>query len=384
MISSVLREFKIVKIDCFFVLKKEDYPMIYPVFLIFFIVLYISYTLFKRINKNNSYHQIYLVTHFSSQTLIILNFCLYLSFDVALPLLFISSIKVISLVSIFKFIASINKQKRAQLNLIDGILFILFFGVYLINFSGLEITNFNFNVFASDTFMSLIKTYFYNYKDVVFVFTLISIYYSSKIVIDIYKLYKNEKIEESTKINILKFSYLYITLFLSSTFISSLFIILNLLNIPSSFILLFNKLLIISSLLVLIAIPFLLKNISSIKPFSSKKFMSEFKQIDSFLIDEKPYLKPTYTLSNLSADLHLSSHSIRQAVKINRNMTVPKYLNSHRINYACSQIENGFLDKFSVNALVNKCGFGSQQSFNRSFKHFCNKTPNEYLKSLKK
>jgi|GEM_PF-5226199 len=197
MISSVLREFKIVKIDCFFVLKKEDYPMIYPVFLIFFIVLYISYTLFKRINKNNSYHQIYLVTHFSSQTLIILNLCLYLSLDVALPLLFISSIKVISLLSIFKFIASINKQKRAQLNLIDGILFILFFGVYLINFFGLEITNFNFNVFASDTFTSLIKTYFYNYKDVIFVFTLISIYYSSKIVIDIYKLYKNEKIEES-------------------------------------------------------------------------------------------------------------------------------------------------------------------------------------------
>lgn len=358
--------------------------MIYPVFLIFFIVLYISFTLFRRINKTNSYHQIYLVTHFSSQTLIILNFCLYLSFDVALPLLFISLIKAISLVSIFKFIASINKEKRAQLNLIDGILFILFFGVYLINFSGLEITNFNFNVLASDTFASLIKTYFYNYKDVVFVFTLISIYYSSKIVIDIYKLYKNEKIEESIKVNVLKFSYLYITLFLLSTFISSLFIILNLLNIPSSFILLFNKLLIISSLLVLIAIPFLLKNISSIKPSSSKKFMSEFKQIDSFLIEEKPYLKQTYTLSNLSADLNLGSHSIRQAVKINRNMTVPKYLNSHRINYACSQIKSGFLDKFSANALVTKCGFGSQQSFNRSFKYFCKKTPIEYLKSLKR
>ena len=55
-------------------------------------------------------------------------------------------------------------------------------------------------------------------------------------------------------------------------------------------------------------------------------------------------------------------------IKTFSNMSVPMFINSHRIEYAIKLINDGYLQNYSIEALAEKSGFNSQENFNKIFK----------------
>ena len=65
-------------------------------------------------------------------------------------------------------------------------------------------------------------------------------------------------------------------------------------------------------------------------------------------------------------------------------MTVPLYINSRRVEFACELIKEGYLETYSMDAIAEKSGFSSQKKFNRVFKLIMSLTPTEYKKLYEK
>lgn len=59
------------------------------------------------------------------------------------------------------------------------------------------------------------------------------------------------------------------------------------------------------------------------------------------------------------------------------------FINQHRINYAKHQIQEGFLEKQTVEALAYLAGFNSKSTFNRAFRKLEGLSPKEFLNILK-
>lgn len=59
-----------------------------------------------------------------------------------------------------------------------------------------------------------------------------------------------------------------------------------------------------------------------------------------------------------------------------------EWVNAYRARYAEKLILQGYLEKFSVEALAEKSGHGSKASFYRSFKKCTGKTPLEFQKEM--
>ena len=75
---------------------------------------------------------------------------------------------------------------------------------------------------------------------------------------------------------------------------------------------------------------------------------------------------------------------IRSSIKKFSDMTVPLYIKSHRVEFACELIKEGYLETYSMDAIAEKSGFSSQKKFNRVFKLIMSLTPTEYKKLYEK
>jgi len=140
----------------------------------------------------------------------------------------------------------------------------------------------------------------------------------------------------------------------------------------------------ISAILILFIKPELLKSVASIKNTTKIEESLEalYQKIEAFFFENKGYLNHNYTQANISIDTGISYELVRKSIKSCSNMTVPLFINSYRIKYACQLIEQDYLQSYSMEALAEMAGFGSQVSFNRVFKKLKNSTPSEYLKAI--
>ena len=107
-----------------------------------------------------------------------------------------------------------------------------------------------------------------------------------------------------------------------------------------------------------------------------------FNKINDYLKETKAFLQKNYSILNISVDTGITQNDIRDSIKQKLDITTPLYINSHKINYACDLIQNKFLDKYTIGALVEKSGFNSQVNFNRVFKKIKSVTPSEYKNSI--
>jgi len=118
------------------------------------------------------------------------------------------------------------------------------------------------------------------------------------------------------------------------------------------------KLIAIFTLLLLVIKPKLIRRLASIKNIEKgdDHLINVFEEITNYFI----------SIKNFS------------------NMTVPLYINSHRVEFSCKLIREGYLENYSMDALAEKSGFSSQKNFNRVFKLIMSLTPTEYKKLCEK
>ena len=358
---------------------------IYPVYLMFFILILVVLRLLKSINNENKHHLKYLIYHFIFQIVSIINISLYLSFNLKTPLLIVTIARTFVYIFFFLFLKSIFKNEKTKFKFIYVIPILTLILSYRLNASGIRLFTFVDKMISQENIMGFNSIDFIG-KDDFFVVFCVNIFLFTYLVFNKFlQISKHEILSDKNKNKISVFVKYYFSIITLLSFSTLLVLGLFLLNIKLPIAIIIIKLLGIFTVMVLIIKPEILTGIIYIK--NSKELDHSLKilyyKIESLFADNNHFLNPKYTSASITNETGIRSELVRKSIKLYSDMSVPMYINSHRINHAVKSIDEGFLKNYSIEALAESVGFRSQENFNRVFKILKHCTPSEYLNSKK-
>lgn len=117
---------------------------------------------------------------------------------------------------------------------------------------------------------------------------------------------------------------------------------------------------------------------SKLLPLSSKNKQNDIVSTIKKYIDDN-FSSTDFSLEHISRELSYNSKYISTVFKKHMGIGVVEYLNTIRIQHACTMMEQGFT---SVNDVANKCGYSDAQYFSKVFKKKMELSPAAYIKSL--
>ena len=358
---------------------------IYPAYLMFFVLTLIVFRLQRSITNENKYHLRYLVYHFIFQTITVINISLYLSFDLKIPLLIVTTARVFVYIFFFLFLKSIFKNEKAKLKIINIIPILILILTFGLNASGISLFTFADKMISQENIMGFNSIDFIGMEDFFVVFCINILLFMYLIFNKSFQILKCEFLSAKNKKKIsdlLKYYFITTTILAFSTL---LVLGLFLLNINLPVILVIIKLLGISIVLVLIIKPQILSGIIHIKNSDEldQSLKILYDKIESLFTESNHFLNSKYTSASITTETGIRSELVRKSIKLYSDMSVPMYINSYRINHAVKSIDEGYLKNYSMEALAESVGFRSQENFNRVFKMLKYCTPSEYLNSKK-
>lgn len=86
----------------------------------------------------------------------------------------------------------------------------------------------------------------------------------------------------------------------------------------------------------------------------------------------------THLLQELAVHLNYPKSHLKYALKYHCQYSQSDYLNLMRVIYALQLMNNGFLENYTIETLVDKCHFNSRTSFYRHFKRHLGVSPSKY------
>jgi AraC-like DNA-binding protein len=111
----------------------------------------------------------------------------------------------------------------------------------------------------------------------------------------------------------------------------------------------------------------------------TQKFNEEVGIIERYLIQEAPYFKQNYTISELSLELSIPLKSLSFILNNHFKKNFNDFINYYRVAYIVDRIKAGDLKNYTLYALASKAGFSNKTSFVNAFKKVHNCTPSQYL-----
>lgn len=91
------------------------------------------------------------------------------------------------------------------------------------------------------------------------------------------------------------------------------------------------------------------------------------------------FTEHNFSLDNISQELSYNKKYISYIFKKKLGIGIVEYLNTIRIQNACTMIEQNFT---SVNDIADRCGFADAQYFSQIFKKKTGLTPTQYIKNI--
>lgn len=104
----------------------------------------------------------------------------------------------------------------------------------------------------------------------------------------------------------------------------------------------------------------------------------KFNKLNDYIIKNKKYLDPLFTLENLSNEYHLSMSYISHLVNAHIGFNFSDYVNHLRVEYAKELLINEDYSQYTIIAIGLESGFNSKSTFYTAFKKFTKKTPIQY------
>ncbi|HEX6180484.1 MAG TPA: AraC family transcriptional regulator [Chitinophagaceae bacterium] len=102
--------------------------------------------------------------------------------------------------------------------------------------------------------------------------------------------------------------------------------------------------------------------------------------LEELMYKKKPFLKPGYTIKDLSEELGMPSYQLSSFINHRLGMNFSDYLNQFRIKYCEEIIKREGGGKLNLQQLAARCGFQNRNTFTTAFKKFTGRTPSEYTK----
>lgn len=117
---------------------------------------------------------------------------------------------------------------------------------------------------------------------------------------------------------------------------------------------------------------------SSLKKDDATKIHNELLDL---MNEDKPYLNPKLTISELAEDLSTSTNHLSQVINQYQKVNFYDFVNKYRIEAFIENARNN--SEFSLLANAYDAGFNSKSTFNTAFKKLKSVTPSQYISSLK-
>jgi TolB-like protein/AraC-like DNA-binding protein/Tfp pilus assembly protein PilF len=105
------------------------------------------------------------------------------------------------------------------------------------------------------------------------------------------------------------------------------------------------------------------------------------KKLDKAIRNQKLFLNPQLTLSDLAEAIDESTNTVSQALNENLGKNYYEYINSFRLDNFIEMYKDPRYNQFTMLAVAYESGFNSKSTFNAYFKKSMGKSPREYFKS---
>jgi len=119
-------------------------------------------------------------------------------------------------------------------------------------------------------------------------------------------------------------------------------------------------------------------NVERVKENSIK--MKKLEVLDTFMIENKPFLDANLTLYDLSEQIDIPSKDLSLLINRDLNQHFFDFVNGYRIRMAMDILKDPTKKAFTVLEILYEVGFNSKSSFNTAFKKYSHLTPTEYRK----
>jgi YesN/AraC family two-component response regulator len=105
-------------------------------------------------------------------------------------------------------------------------------------------------------------------------------------------------------------------------------------------------------------------------------------RLNTYMLQQKPFLKEHYTLKDLSDEMGIPLHQLSAFLNKQVGMNFNDYLNQFRIRYCEELIKNELPGKVNLKELIYRSGFHNRNTFSAAFKKFTGKTPSDYVRDF--
>ncbi len=102
-------------------------------------------------------------------------------------------------------------------------------------------------------------------------------------------------------------------------------------------------------------------------------------KIEQIFQEQKPYLEPELTLSDLATKLKTNTSMLSAAINQNFGKSFNDFVNEYRVEEFKKQVQLPQNKNYTLLAIAFDCGFNSKATFNRSFKKITGYSPKEFV-----
>lgn len=101
--------------------------------------------------------------------------------------------------------------------------------------------------------------------------------------------------------------------------------------------------------------------------------------IENAFLKDKLYLTPNLNINQLSVLLGIPARDLSFIINNHYKLRFNDFINKYRIDFVVEKIEQGWLDRFTLQALASTAGYVNKTTFNNAFKKHVGHTPSEYI-----
>jgi AraC-like DNA-binding protein len=116
---------------------------------------------------------------------------------------------------------------------------------------------------------------------------------------------------------------------------------------------------------------------------SKEKFKGINGQLEKLMTSQKPYLKPGYSLIDLTNDLNIPLYQVSFFLNHEKGKNFHDMLNEYRIEHSRELMLKENNRQLTLEAIAFESGFGNRNSFTTAFKKFTGETPSAFMKAIR-
>ncbi|WP_178990197.1 helix-turn-helix domain-containing protein [Winogradskyella schleiferi] len=113
-----------------------------------------------------------------------------------------------------------------------------------------------------------------------------------------------------------------------------------------------------------------------------EKHRADFETIKTYVIDNKRFLDPFFSMDLLSEELNISNSHLSKVINTYSTYNFSDFINSLRVQQAKKLLLSDRFKQYTIVAIGLECGFNSKSTFYSAFKKFTSETPTSYRSRL--